>query len=104
MSSNSQFSAVWERDSCPVSVQSTIDNSGVAQRLPHAWFFSYEFGAKSFNKHPVNPNGVLIFHPDGHFALINMRSGRPPFASGNRGQGTEEENRTTARSGSQAQQ
>jgi hypothetical protein len=42
-----------------------------------------------------NPNGVLMFHPDGHFALINTRPGRAKYASGNRLQGTPEEFRET---------
>ena len=42
-----------------------------------------------------NPNGVLMFHPDGHFALINTRPGRAKYASGNRAQGTPEEFRET---------
>jgi len=42
-----------------------------------------------------NPNGVLIFHPDGHFALINTRPGRVKYASSNRLQGTPEEFRET---------
>ena len=42
-----------------------------------------------------NPNGVLMFHPDGHFALINTRPGRARYASGNRLQGTPEEFRET---------
>ena len=42
-----------------------------------------------------NPNGVLIFQADGHFALINMRAGRAKYASGNRVQGTPEEFRET---------
>src|SRR5712691_4152448 len=35
-----------------------------------------------------NPNGVLMFHPDGHFALINTKPGRAKYANGNRLQGT----------------
>lgn len=42
-----------------------------------------------------NPNGVLMFHPDGHFVLINTRPGRPRYASGNRLQGTPDEFRET---------
>jgi hypothetical protein len=42
-----------------------------------------------------NPNGVLIFNPDGHFALINTRPGRVKYASSNRLQGTPEEFRET---------
>ena len=42
-----------------------------------------------------NPNGVLMFHSDGHFALINTRPGRAKYVSGNRVQGTPEEFRET---------
>jgi Lipocalin-like domain len=35
-----------------------------------------------------NPNGVLMFHPDGHFVLMSTRPGRAKYASGNRVQGT----------------
>ena len=42
-----------------------------------------------------NPNGVLMFHPDGHFALINTRPGRAKYASGNRAQGSPEEFKET---------
>ena len=42
-----------------------------------------------------NPNGVLMFHPDGHFVLFSSRPGRPKYASGNRVQGTPEEFRET---------
>lgn len=41
------------------------------------------------------PNGVFMFHPDGHFVMINTRPGRPKYASGNRLQGTPEEFRET---------
>lgn len=43
-----------------------------------------------------NPNGVLMFHPDGHFALMNTRPGRAKYASGNRVRGTPEEFSETA--------
>jgi len=42
-----------------------------------------------------NPNGVLMFHPDGHFVLFSSRPGRAKYASGNRVQGTAEEFRET---------
>jgi Lipocalin-like domain len=41
-----------------------------------------------------NPDGMLIFTPDGHFSLQVIRSGRAPFASKNRMTGTADENRT----------
>ena len=49
----------------------------------------------SFDPWGGKANGTLIFTRDGHFALINTRSGRPKFASGNRMEGTPEENKTT---------
>lgn len=42
-----------------------------------------------------NPNGVIIFNPDGHFALINTRPGRPKYVGGNRMEGTLEEFKST---------
>ena len=36
-----------------------------------------------------------MFQPDGHFAMINTRPGRPKYASGNRLQGTPDEFRET---------
>ncbi len=42
-----------------------------------------------------NPNGILMFHPDGHFVLMNTRPGRAKYASGNRAEGTPEEFRDT---------
>jgi hypothetical protein len=42
-----------------------------------------------------NPNGVLMFHPDRHFVLINTRPGRPKYTSGNRLQGTPDEFKET---------
>jgi hypothetical protein len=41
------------------------------------------------------PNGIFMFHPDGHFAMINTRPGRPKYGSGNRLQGTPDEFRET---------
>lgn len=41
------------------------------------------------------PNGVLMFHPDGHFVLMNSRPGRSKYASGNRAKGTEDEFKET---------
>jgi len=74
-------------------------NASVRDQLIGTWSFvetvGYRQDGTKFDVVGANPNGVLIFHPDGHFALLNMRRGRPAFASGNRGNGTEEENRTT---------
>ncbi len=40
-----------------------------------------------------NPDGMLIFTPDGHYSLQTIRSGRAPFASKNRMAGTVDENK-----------
>jgi hypothetical protein len=40
-----------------------------------------------------NPNGIVIFEPNGHYALQIIRSGLPKFASNNRTQGTPDENK-----------
>ena len=42
-----------------------------------------------------NPNGVLMFHPDGHFAMLNTRPGRPHYAGNNRAEGTADEFKQT---------
>lgn len=41
-----------------------------------------------------NPSGKLIFTSSGHYALVNTHPGLPKFASGNRLQGTAEENKS----------
>ena len=40
-----------------------------------------------------NPNGTVIFTPDGHYSLQIIRSGRAPFASKDRLTGTADENK-----------
>jgi hypothetical protein len=40
-----------------------------------------------------NPNGIVIYTVDGHFALWNGRSDLPKFASNRRDKGTAEENK-----------
>lgn len=40
-----------------------------------------------------NPQGQLMFHPDGHFSAIFTRSDLPKFDSNNRQAGTPEENK-----------
>ncbi len=40
-----------------------------------------------------NPDGLLIFAPDGHYSLQIIRYGRPAFASKNRMTGTADENK-----------
>jgi Lipocalin-like domain len=41
----------------------------------------------------ANPKGILMFGRGGRFAVVNMRAELPKFASGNRMQGTPEENK-----------
>jgi len=41
-----------------------------------------------------NPSGKLIFAGSGHYALVNTHPDLPKFASGNRLQGTAEENKS----------
>jgi hypothetical protein len=38
-----------------------------------------------------NPQGLVIFDGNGHYALVNARAGQPKFASNNRMDGTAEE-------------
>ena len=40
-----------------------------------------------------NPEGVIIFTPDGHYSLQIIRNGRPAFASKDRMAGTVDENK-----------
>ncbi|SFA75209.1 Lipocalin-like domain-containing protein [Collimonas sp. OK607] len=40
-----------------------------------------------------NPQGLVIFDGNGHYALVNSRSGQPKFASNNRMDGTPDENK-----------
>jgi hypothetical protein len=40
-----------------------------------------------------NPNGRMIFTSSGHYSSVNTNSNLPKFASGNRMQGTAEENK-----------
>jgi hypothetical protein len=42
-----------------------------------------------------NPEGIAMFGPDGRFAVMVMRSGRPKFAANSRTQGTADENKAT---------
>jgi len=39
------------------------------------------------------PKGMLVFSRDGHFALVQMRTGLPRIAANSRAQGTAEENK-----------
>ena len=49
--------------------------------------------AKSGAAFGPNPNGRFMFTSDGYYALINTNPSLPKFASGNRMQGTAEENK-----------
>ena len=40
-----------------------------------------------------NPNNIMVFDANGHFAVINARADLPKFASNNRMQGTADENK-----------
>jgi hypothetical protein len=55
-------------------------------------------GSKAY-PYTVTPMGVLIFGDTGHFSLQVLRPGVPKYASGNRSQGTPEENRATVQGG-----
>jgi hypothetical protein len=41
----------------------------------------------------ANPKGTIIFTSNGHYANVNSRADLPKFASGNRMQGTSDENK-----------
>ncbi len=77
----------------PISAQTLKD------RLIGTWNFTATTGQRKdgtkFDLFGPNPNGVIIFNPDGHFALINTTPGRPKFAKGNRMEATDDEYRTT---------
>jgi hypothetical protein len=51
-----------------------------------------EQGGKKTDEFGPNPQGQVIFDPDGRFSLILTRSDVPRFASNNREAGTAEEN------------
>ncbi len=84
---------------CSALSSSAAQSASWRDKLVGTWSFVQTIGYRQdgtkFDIFGVDPNGVLIFTPDGHFALLNMRRGRPIFASGNRGTGTDEENRAT---------
>jgi hypothetical protein len=78
--------------------QPTLQQS-MSQMLVGTWSFvvtaAYREDGTKIDVFGPNPNGVLMFHPDGHFALINTRPGRPKYVSGNRLQGTPDEYKET---------
>jgi hypothetical protein len=67
--------------------------------LPGSWSLLIIDGVKDDGTHVPfygpNPEGILIFAPDGHFSVNIMRSGRAPFASNNVLAGTADENKAT---------
>ncbi len=87
------------------SITSVSSGNGFAQQntkkeeLIGTWKFVSTTGERKdgtkFDLFGPHPNGVIIFNPDGHFALINTRPGRPKYAGGNRMDGTPEEFKTT---------
>ena len=50
-------------------------------------------GSTKVGSFGLTPNGRLIFTASGHYALVNTSSNIPKFASGNRMQGTPEEDK-----------
>ncbi len=69
------------------------------QRLVGTWSFTSTTGqhpdGTRFDVFGPNPKGIIIFSPDGHFALINTRPGRSNYVSGNRMDATPEEYKAT---------
>ena len=55
-------------------------------------------GSKAY-PYTTKPMGVLIFGDTGHFSLQVLKPGAAPYASGNRSQGTPEENKATVQGG-----
>jgi hypothetical protein len=70
------------------------------EQIVGTWSFLVTQGHRAdgttFDVFGPNPNGVLMFHPDGHFVLMNTRPGRAKYASGSRADGTAEEFKATA--------
>jgi hypothetical protein len=58
-----------------------------------------EQDGKKTNMYGANPQGQLIFDPNGRFTTIFLRSDVPKFASGNRETGTPEENKAAVQGG-----
>ncbi len=76
-----------------VSVSAAVAQT--AKDLVGTWTFVSNISEQDGKKYEPFPNGkgVLIFGNDGHYALVNLRSDLPKFASGNRTQGTPDENK-----------
>ena len=58
-----------------------------------------EQDGKKTDMYGANPQGQLIFDPNGRFTTIFLRSDVPKFASGNRETGTPEENKAAVQGG-----
>jgi hypothetical protein len=58
-----------------------------------------EQDGKKTDMYGANPQGQLIFDPNGRFTSIFLRSDVPKFASGNRETGTPEENKAAMQGG-----
>ncbi|MCV3207352.1 lipocalin-like domain-containing protein [Mesorhizobium sp. YC-39] len=50
-------------------------------------------GGQNIPAYGKNPNGLLVFTPDMHFSAVITDADTPRFASGARGEGTDDENR-----------
>ena len=67
-----------------------------AKDVVGTWTFvsnTIDQGSKKVEPFGPDGKGILIFGSDGRYALINLRSGLPKFASGNRTTGTPDENK-----------
>ncbi len=74
---------------------SSTPTYGQQQLLKQELIGTWSFVVTAAQRKDGTKGGVLMFHPDGHFVLINTRPDRPKYASGNRVQGTPEEFRET---------
>ncbi len=76
-----------------------ISAQTLRDKLIGTWTFIATTGQRKdgtkFDLFGPNPNGVIIFNPDGHFALINTTPGRPKYAKGNRMEATDDEYKAT---------
>jgi Lipocalin-like domain len=89
--------------SAMVAVLSMLPGGAIAQQksmkdlLVGSWTVLLVDNVKDDGTHaPIygpNPEGILMFAPDGHYSLQIMRYGRPAFASKNPVAGTADENK-----------
>ena len=65
------------------------------QQIVGAWtYVSVDTVRQDGSREPMygfNPQGLVIFDGNGHYALVNARADQPKFASNNRMQGTPDE-------------